>query len=90
MGENCTTLALNLTGNATLECPCYDDQDDYQISSLAFWIEGISQFIVAIFGVIGNLISAFILSRYFSNFMQISYQNKPIPQFSVVEAPTGH
>jgi hypothetical protein len=63
MGENCTTLALNLTGNVTLECPCYNEQDDYQISSLAFWIEGISQFIVAIFGVIGNLISAFILSR---------------------------
>ena len=64
MGENCTALALNLTGNVTLECPCYNEQDDYQISSLAFWIEGISQFIVAIFGVIGNLISAFILSRY--------------------------
>ena len=59
-----TEMALNVSSNETMpNCPVYEKSDDYHIGQLAFWIEGISQFIVAIFGLIGNFISAFILSR---------------------------
>ena len=62
--ENITLMALNVSANVTtLNCPVYNKSDDHQIGQLAIWIEGISQFIVATFGLIGNFISAFILSR---------------------------
>ena len=63
-------LEENVTSdNVTdLDCPVWTDKetDDYQIDMLSFWLEGVTQFIVAIFGLIGNSISAFILSRYVS------------------------
>ena len=61
VAENVTDV--NVTN---LDCPVWTDEetDDFQIDMLSFWLEGITQFIVAIFGLIGNSISAFILSRY--------------------------
>ena len=62
--EKTSVSTLNVSANmTTLNCPVYDKSDDHQIGLLAFWIEGISQIIVAIFGLIGNFISTFILSR---------------------------
>ena len=65
---HCRMVAENVTDvNVTnLDCPVWTDEetDDFQIDMLSFWLEGITQFIVAIFGLIGNSISAFILSRY--------------------------
>lgn len=59
--DNETMTSDNQT--ALLDCPVYDDGDDLQIAKLSFWLEGVSQCCVAICGLIGNSISAFILSR---------------------------
>ena len=45
---------------ADLECPIYDDAI---LLPLSFWLEGVVQCAIALLGLIGNLISAIILSR---------------------------
>ena len=44
-----------------LDCPIYDDAI---LLPLGFWLEGVVQCTIALLGLIGNLISAIILSRY--------------------------
>jgi hypothetical protein len=46
-----------------LQCPTFDEYDDVLISRLSFWVEGVVQSCVALAGIIGNVISATILSR---------------------------
>ena len=60
-GTSLMTSEVNLTN---LDCPVYEDGDDLQIAKFSFWLEGVAQCCVAICGLIGNSISAFILSRY--------------------------
>ncbi len=65
--ENITDSASIVTATnqslVDLDCPVYEDGDDLQVAKFSFWLEGVSQCCVAICGLIGNSISAFILSR---------------------------
>ena len=65
--KNFTVSQLNHTGctfrplfRADLDCPIYDEAI---LLPLGFWLEGVVQCTIALLGLIGNLISAIILSR---------------------------
>ena len=62
IGDNITE-DLNLT-TTLLDCPKYEPGDDLTIAKFSFWLEGVTQCCVAISGLVGNFISAFILTRY--------------------------
>jgi hypothetical protein len=57
-----STIFRTSGGNATkdLGCPVFDDDI---LELLKFWLEGVVQCAIAILGLIGNIISAVILSR---------------------------
>ena len=55
-----TEKSLNITA---LDCPQYDEGDDLLLAKFDFWLEGVVQCSVAFSGLIGNAISAFILTR---------------------------
>ena len=60
MNETTTT---NLTEVDVTNCPIYEKGDDLTIAKFSFWLEGVVQCCVAISGLVGNFISAFILTR---------------------------
>ena len=62
IGDNITE-DLNVT-TTILDCPKYEPGDDLTIAKFSFWLEGVTQCCVAISGLVGNFISAFILTRY--------------------------
>ena len=51
---------VNITA---LDCPKYDEGDDLLLAKFSFWLEGVVQCSVAMSGLVGNAISAFILTR---------------------------
>lgn len=48
---------------STLDCPDYDDEAMKMVDEFSFWIEGVTQTIIAILGICGNIVAGFILSR---------------------------
>ena len=44
-----------------LDCPHYDDEDQYLLEILSFVIGGVVQTIVAILGIFGNFLASYIL-----------------------------
>ena len=67
MDENTTLVVTSTESNdiniTALDCPQYDDGDDLLLAKFDFWLEGVVQCSVAFSGLIGNAISAFILTR---------------------------
>ena len=55
------TPEVNITA---LDCPKYDEGDDLLLAKFSFWLEGVVQCSVAMSGLVGNAISAFILTRW--------------------------
>ena len=53
-------IVLNGAPACLQDCPDYDDAI---LLPLGFWLEGVVQCTIALLGLIGNLISAIILSR---------------------------
>ena len=54
---------IDLVAAEELDCPEYDESGEVLIKKFSFWVEGITLCITAFFGLIGNSISAIILSR---------------------------
>lgn len=61
---NDTSMGMEDNSTDILDCPIYKEGDDLQIAKFSFWLEGVTQCCVAVCGLIGNFISAFILTRY--------------------------
>jgi hypothetical protein len=57
-----------------LDCPVFDDSVQKFVEGFTFWVEGVSQTIIAILGIFGNVVAAFILTRYDQCYK--SYLNK--------------
>ena len=55
-------MELNVTALEEI-CPTFDDSDFELLGRFSFWLEGVSQTILAIFGILGNCFSCFILTR---------------------------
>ena len=54
----------NNNNNVTLtHCPYYDDSTKAFLSVFAFWVDGVTKMTLSIMGVIGNIISVYILAR---------------------------
>ena len=63
-GDNFYNGSLDDAGyDVDVDCPTYTEYNDYVISMMSFWLEGVIQSCVCVLGLIGNLISAIILSR---------------------------
>lgn len=58
-----TMMASNATLGELLDCPVYTREDDEFLDNILFWVEGVLQCCMAFMGLIGNIISAIILSR---------------------------
>lgn len=62
-------ILLALWSNRTEErimvenCPNYSKADLQLVDEVSFWMEGVSQTIIAILGIIGNIVASIILSR---------------------------
>ena len=54
---------VNPFENPPLDCPEYGEYGDRLHDQFVFWLEGVVQDVIAIGGLIGNLISAIILCR---------------------------
>ena len=46
-----------------LHCPVFTDEDNNILVIITFWLEGVTNCIIASSGLIANLVSAFILSK---------------------------
>ena len=59
-------MAMNETDfhfNETEHCAEFTDEDDATIGFWNFWLEGVSQVIISLFGLFGNILSIYILTR---------------------------
>ncbi len=64
--NNCLVLIENdnLDVNGSDSCPVFTENDKVVFKHFNFWVEGVVQCTVALLGLLGNFISAVILSRY--------------------------
>ena len=54
----------NETNNiSALDCPEFSDADIRFLDGFSFWVEGVLQTTMAVFGIIGNTIASVIISR---------------------------
>ena len=63
LNDTMSYYASNLTASANetaLDCPEFDESF---LEPLSFWLEGVTQVVISVLGLLGNLISAIILSR---------------------------
>ena len=51
-------------GSLVSNCEEFTVEDDITISFWKFWLEGVTQVIISVFGLFGNILSIYILTRY--------------------------
>ena len=62
------TLAENSTSfEATIDCPNMTAHDWEIVDQFDFWLEGVSYMLIGLFGLFGNIVSIYILTRYTLN-----------------------
>ena len=62
--DNGLAALSNMTNfSDIMDCPDYDQEALAMVDNFSFWVEGVSQTTVAIFGIIGNTVASIILSR---------------------------
>ena len=49
-----------------LDCPDFSKSDLELVGFWSFWLEGVCQVIISVFGLFGNILSIYILTRYVS------------------------
>lgn len=47
----------------SLQCPTFTREDSEFKVAFSFWVEGVIQVILAVFGILGNILSCFVLTR---------------------------
>lgn len=50
-------------GDLDLDCPEYSDADFAFLDAVSFWMEGVLQTVLAVFGIVGNTIASVIIAR---------------------------
>ncbi|TRY79731.1 hypothetical protein TCAL_16111, partial [Tigriopus californicus] len=55
-------MEVNVSFNQ-LDCPKFEPSDDHFIKQWAFWTDGVTKTIVAILGIIGNIVAIRVLTR---------------------------
>ena len=60
-----TTLDYNNQSgiNFTMLCPIYSESDHFWKETIAFWLDGVIKTVVAIFGILTNILAAYILMK---------------------------
>ena len=60
-----TTLDYNNQSNInfTMLCPIYSESDRFWKEIIAFWLDGVIKTVVAIFGILTNILAAYILMK---------------------------
>ena len=60
-----TTLDYNNQSgiNFTMLCPIYSESDRFWKETIAFWLDGVIKTVVAIFGILTNILAAYILMK---------------------------
>ena len=53
---------VDVIATEELDCPQYSDEQAHQVDVFSFWCEGIILCVIAVFGLIGNTLSAAILT----------------------------
>ena len=71
--QNVSSLASNLALDEVLggddplrdnlDCPVNSDEEFELLDKFSFWVEGVLQTVLAVFGIIGNTIASVIISR---------------------------
>lgn len=62
-GAITATEIYNQTLEDTLECPTYSSGSEEFLAKFSYWSEGIIQSVMGALGILGNLLSCFILTR---------------------------
>ena len=60
---NNISQSQNLSAKPELECPKYTREDGELLALVTFWVDGVVTCIMAIAGLIANIISALILGK---------------------------
>ena len=64
---NLTNITLDYNNasdiNVTMLCPIYSESDRFWKETIAFWLDGVIKTVVAIFGILTNILAAYILMK---------------------------
>ena len=64
---NLTNITLDYNNasdiNLTMLCPIYSESDRFWKETIAFWLDGVIKTVVAMFGILTNILAAYILLK---------------------------